>query len=458
MIVLTQPETDIAAMTSTTPVATASRSPGTPLSRFEALRQPEFQVLGAVSVAHLISHFHILVLPVLFPFFKEKFGVGYVELGLALTLFNVVSGLTQAPMGFLVDRIGARRVLMGGLLVGACAFASLGLVMTYSWLLVTALVAGLANCVYHPADYSILNARMSEGRMGRAFSIHTFAGYLGGAITPAVMLFLVYGAGLRTALVVAGLVAVAAAGLLLMVPSGAETAPAAGIGTTGGKKGGAAAGAQISIAQVMTPAILMLMIFFTFLALSNGGIQNFGVPAWTAQHANAGFGIGLTAANVALTAFLFTSAAGVLAGGYIADRTTRHGEAAALAFGMTAVLIFLVGAYRIEGTALAVVMAIAGFLSGTIAPSRDMLVRKAAPAGAAGRVFGIVSTGFNIGGIIAPIIYGWILDNRAPPWVFYVSSAFMAATVVLVLFTDWRARSAAAQRAVKRAAPAPSTA
>lgn len=403
--------------------------------------KPEFLVLGAVSAGHLISHFHILVLPVLFPFFKDSFGVGYVELGLALTLFNVVSGLTQAPMGFLVDRIGARRVLIAGLLLGAASFASLGVVMTYSWMLVTAVLAGLANCVYHPADYAILNARMSEARMGRAFSIHTFAGYLGGAITPAIMLAVVYAAGLRAALFVAGLLAVVAAALLVLMPAGAEKASAAG-----GQKSAAKPAAPVGIRQVMTPAILMLTMFFAFLSLSNGGIQNFGVPAMTS-----GFGIDLTTANMALTAFLFASSAGVLTGGFIADRTSRHGEVAALAFGATALLVFLVGAYRIDGWLLTLVLGVAGFLSGTIAPSRDMLVRRAAPPGAAGRVFGIVSTGFNIGGIIAPIIYGWLLDHRPAPWVFYVSSAFMAATVVLVLFTDRRARAKARDTAAAAA-------
>jgi MFS transporter, FSR family, fosmidomycin resistance protein len=429
---------------------------GPTTGKFKALRQPEMQILGAISVVHLISHFHILVLPVLFPFLKESFGVGYVELGLALTLFNVVSGLTQAPMGFLVDRIGARRVLTGGLLLGAASFASLGLVMTYPWLLVTAALAGLANCVYHPADYAILNSRVSDARMGRAFSIHTFAGYLGGAITPAIMLFVVYAAGVQVALVVAGLLAVLAAGLLLLAPMGTEKAAPAGTEKAaiadGGKAAGRAAAAPVRLGQVLTPGILMLMMFFAFLSLSNGGIQNFGVPALTS-----GFDIGLTSANLALTAFLFTSAAGVLAGGAIADRTDRHGEVAAVAFGLTAVLIFLVGALRMDGIALTLVMGLAGFLSGTIAPSRDMLVRKAAPAGAAGRVFGIVSTGFNLGGIVAPILYGWLLDHRPAPWVFYVSSAFMAATVVLVLVTDRRARRTLAVAATAKppAATAP---
>ena len=423
-------------MTVTTPISPAT-------GRFDSLRQPEVQVLGAISVAHLISHFHILVLPVLFPFLKDSFGVGYVELGLALTLFNVVSGLTQAPMGFLVDRIGARRVLIGGLLLGAGAFASLGLVMTYSWMLVTAVLAGLANCVYHPADYAILNARMSEGRMGRAFSIHTFAGYLGGAITPAVMLFMVYATGVRGALIVAGLTAVGAALLLLAVPAEAGAHGSAGKGgeAKSGKAGAKPAVAPVGIAQVLTPGILMLTLFFVFLSLSNGGIQNFGVAALTG-----GFGVGLTSANVGLTAYLLASAAGVLTGGWIADRTSRHGEAAAFAFALTAALILAVGLWRIDGVLLTVVLGVAGFLSGTIAPSRDMLVRKAAPPGAAGRVFGIVSTGFNIGGIIAPIIYGWILDHLAPTWVFFVSSGFMAATVLLVLWTDWRARRAVSAR------------
>lgn len=419
-----------------------------PEPRRSVFRQPEMQVLGAISVVHLISHFHILVLPVLFPFLKDSFGVGYVELGLALTLFNVVSGLTQAPMGFLVDRIGARRVLTGGLLLGAAAFASLGIVMTYPWMLVTAVLAGLANCVYHPADYAILNARMSEARMGRAFSIHTFAGYLGGAITPAIMLSAVYVAGLRAALIIAGLAAVAAAGLLLMVPPGAEKASP--VGKDGAVAGNKASAPTVRLGQVLTPAILMLTMFFAFLSLSNGGIQNFGVPALTS-----GFGVGLTSANMALTAFLFTSAAGVLTGGYIADRTARHGEAAAIAFALTAVLIFLVGAFRIDGLMLTLIMGLAGFLSGTIAPSRDMLVRKAAPAGAAGRVFGIVSTGFNIGGIIAPVIYGWLLDHRPAAWVFYVSAGFMAATVVLVLVTDRRARAAQLRASKGQAQAAP---
>ena len=85
----------------------------------------ELPTLAVVSGAHLVSHLHIMALPVLLHLLKERLGVGYFELGLAVTTFSVVSGLTQAPMGFLVDRIGGRKVLLAGLLLAGFAFASI---------------------------------------------------------------------------------------------------------------------------------------------------------------------------------------------------------------------------------------------------------------------------------------------------------------------------------------------
>src|SRR6201994_1008203 len=171
------------------------------------------RTLTLISVAHWVSHFHILVLPMLFPFLKQQLGVGYIELGFALTVFAVVSGLTQAPIGYVVDHVGARKILLAGLCLAGFALIMLGLHLSYSWLIASAVLLGLANSVYHPADYAILSAHMDEARMGRAFSIHTFAGFLGGAVAPAIVAALVAATGGHGALIVAG-----AGGPLLAVP------------------------------------------------------------------------------------------------------------------------------------------------------------------------------------------------------------------------------------------------
>src|SRR6476661_6434355 len=176
----------------------------------------EFRTLGLISTAHWVSHFHLFVLPMLFPFLKQQLGVGYIELGFALTVFAVVSGLTQAPMGYLADHIGARKVLLIGLTVGGLALIMLGFNLSYASLIASAALLGLANSVYHPADYAILSAHMDAARMGRAFAVHTFAGFLGGAVAPAIMAALVATTGGHGALIVAGAVGPLVA-LLLMV-------------------------------------------------------------------------------------------------------------------------------------------------------------------------------------------------------------------------------------------------
>jgi MFS family permease len=375
----------------------------------------EVQTLAVVSGAHLVSHLHLMVIPVLMPLLKERLNVGYFELGLALTAFNVVSGLTQAPMGFLVDRIGARKVLLAGLALGGLAFISLGLFSFYAWLIVTALLAGLANCVYHPADYAILGDSVRDGRIGRAFSIHTFAGFAGGAIAPPLLLGLAAFGGLGWALAGAGLFAWIMAVFVFLTPA-----------TPGARRGPAAAAtARTDATSVLTPTVLALTGFFALLALSGSGLSAFSVVALIGGH-----GLSLEMANAALTAYLVCAATGVLVGGHLADRTRRHGDIAAAGFGLAALITLGIALLSWPALLLVVAMGLVGFLSGTIQPSRDMLVRRAAPPGAAGRVFGIVSTGFNIGGVIGPLMFGWLMDHGAPRAVFGVAVAFMLATAL----------------------------
>src|SRR5437868_13657583 len=157
----------------------------------QAKTDASLRTLFGISAAHWVSHFHLFVLPMLFPFLKAQLGVGYLELGFALTVFAVVSGLTQPPLGYIVDHFGARKILLLGLCLGGLALILLGLHVSYASLIASAVLLGIANSVYHPADYAILSEHMDEARMGRAFSIHTFAGFLGGAVAPATIAALV---------------------------------------------------------------------------------------------------------------------------------------------------------------------------------------------------------------------------------------------------------------------------
>ena len=186
---------------------------------------------------------------------------------------------------------------------------------------------------------------------------------------------------------------------------------------------------------LLTPAVVGLVGFFALLSLSSGALTNYAAVALITV-----YGFSLSATNLAVSIFLFSSALGVLFGGVIADKTTRHGDVAAFGFGAAAVMILLVGMINLTAAGTVVAMGLAGFLSGMISPSRDMLVRAASPPGAFGRVFGIVTTGFNIGGTIGPLIGGWIMDNGLPRWIFFSSVAFMGATSLMALLSERSSR------------------
>lgn len=383
------------------------------------MRRPYIPMLAQVSVAHLVSHVYIMTIPALLPLLPAALGVNFVELGAAVSLFNVMSASLQIPMGFIVDRFGARRVLALGIATGTASFFLLSIFPSYTGLLLAAGVLGASNAVYHPSDYAILSRSMRETVMGKAFSVHSFAGFGGAAVTPFLMVSLATLYSISGAFFAAGVLgAVVLALFPLARPE--ESAP--------GESGPARtpAGAPKGSMAVFTLPIFVLTGLYVLLSLSTASIERFSVSALIE-----GYGVTLPLANTALTAFLICSAVGVLSGGELADRTRRHGYVAAVAFGVAAALTVVVALGSLPPTLLVILLALIGFLTGVIVPSRDMLVRAASPKGGEGKAFGIVSSGFNIGGTIGPLLCGYFLDHGLPSFVFWAAVAFMALTVLV---------------------------
>jgi MFS family permease len=386
-------------------------------------RSHEWRIISSIGAAHFVSHYYGLVLPPLFAFVRADFGVSYTELGLAIATFNVVSAALQTPAGFLVDRLGARNLLIAGLTLGAIAFAIAGLAHSFVLFVAMYALAGLANTVYHPADYSVLSHQISAERVGHAFSIHTFAGILGSAVAPSSLLLLHGLVGWRGAFVAASVLGLTVAGVLALQ----RPAPDVAAGTKSAAKKDAGAG-EVGWRLLLSPPILGSLFFFALLSIVNGGFQNYSVVALSALH-DTPFAIG----NAALTGYLLASAGGVLIGGMLATRMSNHALVAVLGLLASGVTAVFIGLFDLGTVLLLLVMSFTGLATGVIMPSRDMIVREVTPPGSFGKVFGFVTTGFNISGIISPLIFGALLDRGAPRMVFLLVGACSIVAILTVL-------------------------
>jgi MFS family permease len=384
------------------------------------------KVISLISTGHFFSHFYMLLLPPLFPVLRDVYGVGFTELGLALTAFSLTTGITQAPVGFLVDRYGARGILIAGVMLESLAIALIAVFPVYAALVALLVLAGLANAVYHPADYAILNASVARERMGRAFSIHTFAGYLGAALAPVTMIALMSWTDWRTALVVCGVFGGAVAVVMALNSRALLDATSAREFNDEHQVATRHSGLRL----LFSAPILMGLLFFTGLSMAGHGISDFSVSALHLI-----YDAPLIEAGAVLSAFLFASPIGVLLGGWIADRTVHHDRFAAACFVVIALMIFAVAAVDMPLESVAVLFAIAGLANGLVAPSRDMMIRSVTPPGEMGKVFGFVSVGYNIGGIIAPVMFGYFLDHADAGILFWVIGAISLSTVATVLVT-----------------------
>jgi MFS family permease len=383
-----------------------------------------------VGAAHFSSHFFQLALPPLFPLLRHDFGVSYTQLGLLMGLFYAASGLGQTVSGFLVDHLGARRVLPAGMALLASAMALAGAAAGYGMLALAAILGGLGNSVFHPADYSIFNAAISPPRLGRAYAVHGVCGNLGWAIAPAVVVGLAGPLGWRGSLITVGVAGVAAAVVLSTQGTTlSDRREPALLGTA------TSPGLFASVKLLLAPSILTAFAFFALIATSFVGIQTFSVSAMVKI-----FEAPLGVATGALTAFLLGSAAGILAGGALADHTRRHDMVAASGLAAGAALGLVIASAAPSLALLPAVMALMGFCLGAIGPSRDLLVRAATPPGASGKVYGFVYSGLDLGSCLTPLLFGWFLDRGEPRMVFVISAAFMLMTIATAVQIRRRAQ------------------
>ena len=386
----------------------------------------DLKVVSLVGVGHFCSHFYFLVLPPLFPVLKEAFGVSYTALGFALTVMAVTAAIIQAPMGFLVDRYGGRGLLISGLLLSGVGIAGIGFAPNFNVVLALMVLLGIGDSVVHPADYAILNKAVDSSRMGRAFSVHTFTGQLGFAAGPLTILWLSELFGWRQALVATGLGGMTIALIMLLYrhllvePQEPDSA----------FRQNPADGTLVGVKLLLTLPILMGFAFYGAISLTSGGMSSFGISALRLQ-----YDVSLAEAGVAVSTYLLVAPVGALVGGWLADRNTNHDLLIAGCFGVLTVTAVAVGSLDLSWQTVIILFAVTGFFVGAVNPARDMLIRSMIPRGQTGKVFGFVTSGLSFGGMIGPLLYGWLLDNWSPNTVFLAIAVFSLGTIVMVFLT-----------------------
>ncbi len=393
-----------------------------------ALHSSEVKAIGLVGSAHFLSHFYLLTLPPLFLAIQADLGVSFFELGLAVTCYAVATGALQTPVGLYLHRIGARRLLIGGLMLNAAAICGAGLVSSYWGFLAMMFLAGVGNSVFHPVDYSLLSSSVHESRIGRAYSVHSLGGTAGFAAAPMVVLALATYWDWRTALVIVGAIGVGLACLIAIFRNALHDD--SGHDNSGDEqaRAKAAGGAKTGLRALMTRQILVFFAFFVLLAAAGSGLNTFSIVALTQVYK-----IDLVTASGALTTFLVMVAAGVLVGGYLADKTQRHDLVLVVTYGVSAFCLVLIATQLLSFWLVLGVFAVSGLMRGIVNPSRDIMVRAASPPGQIGATFGFVTTGFTVGQGAAPMLYGWMMDNGSAGSVFWLAAGFTVAAILLVV-------------------------
>jgi MFS transporter, FSR family, fosmidomycin resistance protein len=391
----------------------------------ESLRR-DATTISVVALAHGTSHFFQLLLPPLFPWLARDFNLSFTQLGTLATLFYVVSAAGQAIAGFVVDRVGARIVLFCGLSLFALAALVGANASGYAMLVAASMCAGFGNSFFHPVDYSIINQRVSSARIGHAYSAHGLSGTLGYATATATMVLLANEFGWRNALYVAAVFAACVLAIALMFRDAIDTRflIEKKVNTSDAK-----ANPDHVLAFMKHPAVWLCFAFFFVLTFSGAALQNFSAPALQriAQ-------LDLTVAATALTGYFVFNAVGQIAGGFVASKRWLDPEKViAFALIFAATMLAVVGSGVVVGKGALLFVMLSGIGTGVAGPSRDLLIKQATPAGATGRVYGMVYSGLDAGLAVSAPIFGWFMDHDAPRMIFFGAAAALTLSMAIGL-------------------------
>ncbi len=390
------------------------------------LARREHLAIWLVGGGHLVSHFYQIVLPPLFGAVIATMNVSYAQLGFVLSTYFVATAVTQIPIGMVVDKIGGKPVLVAGLLLHGAAVMLAGVGISYWVLLGAFFFGGVANSVFHPANFTILSSNVRESFHGRAFSVHVFTGSVGYAMAPTVMRALEALLSWQAALISVGAVGVIMA--LVIIIFGGELRELEALTR---HKHSSEKGQQIKRADwriMLSRPMILFFLFYVCTSASGAGMTGFSVVALPGIYA-----MSQDLSGTILTVFLIAAIFGSLPGGWLADKTHRE-------------VIVLVGCFLIMALALCIIatgilplwlvfvgMIVAGFMRGLYNASRDILVRRIAPEGSVGTAFAFVTVGYTVGLGTTPVIYGWLMDNDYGNGVFYLSASFALFAIVTVL-------------------------
>ncbi len=416
-----------------------------PASPAETAAKPgvghDVRIMALIGTGHFLSHFYMLCLPPLFLFWREEFGASFAELGLAVALMSGTTALLQTPVGFAVDRHGARPFLVGGTLLMALSISAMAAAPGIWAIWALAILSGVGNSVIHPADYAILAGSIDKARMGRAFAMHTFTGNLGFALAPPVIALLAAVLGWRASLLMVGLLGVPVVAAILVQSRilRDQAKPQA-------SKGGASEAGPSGRELLLSRSILLFFGFFLLSSMAGSGIQAFVITVLGKL-----WGTPVAVASMVLTGYMAGATGGTLVGGWVVDATKRSlmGFVVVLTL-FAAAMILALGLMPMPELMLPVVALLGGLAMGASRTPRDIMLKDASPPGQIGKVFGFVSSGLPLGSAITPVPLGYLIDLGHPELVLPV----VAAILVLSLVCAGAAQSEARSRRSVRPAPA----